>query len=218
MLPTTHHRPHFIAVAVMSTVALATVLSACGDKDGDGPTNASGQVASLQKEEPSASAAAAGKKYKPGSPEYKKALDTWHAQFQTCEAKKAQQLGIGTKTATGKDAGELTTKEDMGPTLFKGGKVSGSPLAVTWWTKVVEPCRQEVPAPQAEDDGDSAAALKTAKKQYECLSKAGLGDLHEPTNDNMAPFAPAGTQKYFGPDVDPKSKEILQKCGIGGQG
>ncbi|WP_411128152.1 hypothetical protein [Streptomyces sp. x-19] len=215
LTPSAHR--YFATATLITSVALATVLTGCGAKDG-GDTNASNQVASLQKgNEGGDGAASSAKKYKEGSPEFLKALDAWKQKLNTCKTRKAQQLGIETAPATGKDEGEITTKEDMGPVHIKNdGSAEGSPLAKKWYAQVVEPCKRANPAPQTEDDGGTAAALATARKQYECLTKAGLSDLHQPTNDDPALFTAAGVSKYVGQNVDPKSKEILHQCGLGG--
>ncbi|MFC5724553.1 hypothetical protein ACFP1Z_30805 [Streptomyces gamaensis] len=219
MLPTTPRtrRRHLTAV-LLATAALGTALTGCGEKD-SGDTKASDQVPSLQKgDAPGSAAPSAAKKYKEGSPELKKAQDAFGQAFNTCVTRTAQKLGIETRVLTeGKDKGSIAPKEDMGPVTFKANHViEGSELGKKWYTQVVDPCKKEVPAPQVEDDGDKGKELAEAKKKYECLSKAGLSDLHEPTEDNTALFTSEGMAKYFSGSPDPKSKEILQKCGIGG--
>ncbi|MFI6689523.1 hypothetical protein [Streptomyces sp. NPDC050485] len=208
-------RRHFAGAALISSVALAVVLTGCGGKD-DAHASGSGQVASVQKGDKGVgdASAAANKKYKAGSPELKKAQDNYLPQFNTCLTRKAQAAGIATEMGVGKDEGSVTAK-DLGPVVFKaGGVIEGSPLAKKWFAQVYDPCKKEVPWPDADDAGDKDATLATAKKQYQCLNKASLSDLHEPTNDAPQLFTEDGTRKYFGGNLDPRSKQILQKCGI----
>lgn len=103
----------------------------------------------------------------------------------------------------------------MGAVSFSNdGGVEGSPLAKKWWGELVPACRKETPEPQMES-ADTAGELAKAKRQYECLSKAGLDSLHSPTGGELSLFSPEGTAKYFGENVDPHSKSVLTTCGIG---
>ncbi|WP_372411526.1 hypothetical protein [Streptomyces luteireticuli] len=212
---TSRPRPLLIAATLITSATLATVLTGCGG--GGGGAEASGkseEVASVEKDgkngkggkdgkEGGNGPAGQAKKYKVGSPELDKAFDAWKAEMKTCQTRKAQELGIETQMGSGPKAGEVYPKA----TDVEGQN--------KFFSQVRKPCQEKNPAPEAEDDGNKADTLATAKKQYECLKKAGLGDLHEPTNDNPALFTSEGTQKYFGQEPDPKSMKILKDCGIG---
>ncbi|MFF4409573.1 hypothetical protein ACFY2W_15415 [Streptomyces sp. NPDC001262] len=208
------------AALALAAVTATALLAGCGSSSGSGKDG--DNVASLRKPgdaaTPQGSGGPSAKKYKAGSKEAAQAYDAWHAEFRTCTARKAEQQGIEVVEGTGKDEGELRPK---GRKQFvfgqdaKGNTTYDSPLTQKWFEKVIGPCRQEHPLPEADDDKGDAAHLAQLRKTYECLRGEGLQGLHEPTADAPELFTPEGTGKYLGDNPDPKAKAALDKCGAG---
>ncbi|GGP86925.1 hypothetical protein [Streptomyces melanogenes] len=210
-----------VCFAALTGILAATVLTGCGNDTTKADGGGEQKVAWLPKSDgkqtgSSGNGAPSGKKLKPGTPEAEKAFEAYRAAHNTCLTKTAQAAGIETKVMTeGKEAGEVIPREDMGSVIGKaGGVLEGGPLAMKWYKEIVPPCNKKVPAPQFEDDESPAEELAKAKKHYDCLNKAGLTGLHEPTNDNLALFTPEGLAKYYSPHPDPKAKEKVNKCDL----
>ncbi|MFI5756594.1 hypothetical protein [Streptomyces sp. NPDC051569] len=142
------------------------------------------------------------------------------AAVNSCRTKKAQEAGIETKVSAvdSHDAGYVVPTHDLGPMGENmDGTFEGSPLVKKWWGEIVVPCFKDVEGPEIPGDDGRTELLAEMKKQYECMNKAGLEDLHEPTLDNTTIFTPDGTSKYIGGKaVDPHTMSILRKCGFEG--
>ncbi|WP_372412112.1 hypothetical protein [Streptomyces luteireticuli] len=211
---------HRAALPALTAALITALLTGCSGSTAKNQDKSDGDVVSLRTPGDAATSqnptTPSGKKYKPGSKELDQAVDEWRAKIKSCVAKAAQQHGIPVTEGTGKNEGDLVAK---GPDIGFGQDVDGkptytSPLAKKWFEEVQSPCRKENPAPELDDDKDTAARLAEARKKYECLRKEGLDELHEPTADALAPFTPKGTSKYMGQNPDPKSQQALKKCGL----